>query len=169
MNLTYNVNEEISLDSDIGHTARGAYAEAAGQSKESKLAVSEVIINRAKDNRKPSSRNGYTEQFSNVTNPKEVMTQKTQFQSLKKPRYTKPLSITGGDGAGGTKRNEIETKAFSDSMGAAINATYNNTNTTDGATYFYSPTAKAPRWSKVLKEVNVPGVSKKEFKFYKYN
>ena len=160
--------DEIDLDGDIGHTARGTFAEAAGQSKESKLAVAEVIINRAEDNTKPSSSNEWTAQFSKVSTPEEVMTQGGQFESLNKPRYTDPLSVTGGDGPGGASRNEISTRAFSDSMGAAIKATNQNTNTADGATYFFSPSIPAPSWTKSLQEVSVQGNSRSDFIFYKF-
>jgi len=166
MTFSYSVNKEITLNSDTGYMARIVYAEAAGQSKESKLAVAEVIRNRADDKTKASSKNKYMAQFSNVNSFKEVANQPNQFQSVSSKRFTDPLSVTGGDGK--NKRNESETKALSDSFGAAINVTNNNTNTTNGATYFFSPYISTPYWVKNLKEVKVSNVNSSDFKFYKY-
>ena len=166
MTVSYSVNKEITLNSDTGYMARVVYAEASGQSKESKLAVAEVIRNRAEDKTKASSKNKYMAQFSNVNSFKEVANQPNQFQSVSSKRFIDPLSVTGGDGK--NKRNESETKALSDSFGAAINATNNNTNITNGATYFFSPYISTPYWVKNLKEVKVSNVNSNDFKFYKY-
>ncbi len=166
MTVSYSVNKEITLNSDTGYMARVVYAEASGQSKESKLAVAEVIRNRAEDKIKASSKNKYMAQFSNVNTFKEVANQPNQFQSVSSKRFTDPLSVTGGDGK--NKRNESETKALSDSFGAAINATNNNTNITNCATYFFSPYISTPYWVKNLKEVKVSNVNSNDFKFYKY-
>lgn len=159
---------EVSLDSDLGHMARAVYAEGAGQSKEAKLALAEVIRNRAEDNTKPSSSNEYNAQFLNVDTIEEVVTQKGQFESVgsSSSRYTDPLSVTGGDGT--SKRNPFETNTLSDSMGASIQATNQDTNTAQGATHFFSPYISTPYWAKSMQEINIEGVSKNDFKFYKY-
>ena len=166
MQINYNAYEEISLDSDIGYTARAVYGEAAGQNKETKLAVAEVIRNRKNDNTKPSSKNNYMAQFSDKSTAKDVI-ENTGFDASTEPRYQDTLSFIGGNGKKGN-RNEIRTKAFVDSMGASIKAYKQNSNTTDGATYFYSPGGKTPSWTKDALEVNVPGVDTTKFKFYKY-
>ncbi|WP_299125886.1 RHS repeat-associated core domain-containing protein [uncultured Tenacibaculum sp.] len=164
------IYEEISLDSDLGHMARTVYAESAGQSKEGKVAVAEVIRNRADDDTTRSSSNDYNAAFSGVSTFEEVVTQKGQFESVgsNTARYSDPLSVTGGDGEGGARRNSIETTAFSDSVGASIEATNQNTNTAQGATYFFSPYIATPNWAKNMSEVTIPGVQKTDFKFYKY-
>ncbi len=59
-------------------------------------------------------------------------------------------------------------RGFSFGASAAIKAHYKNTNTAAGALFFYSPYIKPPKWSSVLKQVNVSGVSKNAFRFYKY-
>lgn len=162
MNEIKGKSTEISMDSDLGQMMRTVYAEAAGQGAKSKLAVAEVIRNRADDNTKPSAANSYTAQFSNVSTYGEVVNQKGQFESVQKgvSRYSDPLSVTKG--------NVLEQKAFVGSASAAIKAHFQNTNTADGALFFFSPYIKAPSWSTVLKEVDVSGVSKSDFKFYKY-
>jgi RHS repeat-associated protein len=161
---------EIKLNSDLGYAARTVFAEGAGQSKESKLALAEVIRNRADDTTSSSSKNNYNAQFSKVSTNKEVVTQKKQFESVlrSKPRYSDPLSVTGGDAKKSSERNETSTSAFSDSMGAVINANKNETNTAGGATYFFSPYIKKPNWTKKMIEVSVKGNSSSDFRFYKY-
>jgi len=49
-----------------------------------------------------------------------------------------------------------------------LKAHYGNSNTAQGATYFYSPYIKAPSWTKNATEVSISGVSTEAFKFYKY-
>jgi RHS repeat-associated protein len=150
------------MNSDLGHMARVVYAEAAGQSAESKLAVAEVIRNRASDNTKPSSSNGYTAQFGGVSTYKDVANQKGQFESVQSgaARFATPGSAI--------KNNSLEYNAFIGSMGAAVNAHHNNTNTAGGATFFFSPYISAPGWTKHLKQVSISGVSSSDFKFYKF-
>jgi RHS repeat-associated protein len=160
--------DEIKLNSDLGHMARTVYAEGAGQSKDSKVALAEVIRNRAEDTTKSASSNNYNAQFSDVSTYEAVVTQPTQFQavSTNQPRYTDPLSVTGGNGIG--PRNELETNKLTESVGASIQATMQNTDTAQGATYFYSPYIPAPSWTKSMEQVTVSGVSTGDFRFYKY-
>ncbi len=162
--------DEVNLNSDLGHMARTVYAEGAGQSKEGKLALAEVIRNRAEDTTKSSSKNNYNAQFSDVDTFQEVVNQKGQFESVgdKSSRYTDPLSVTGGDGKEDSKRNTLETNALSESIGASIQATSQNTDTAQGATHFFSPYISTPYWAKGMQEINIEGVNKKDFKFYKY-
>jgi spore germination cell wall hydrolase CwlJ-like protein len=157
----YSVSE-IGMDSDLGKMMRTVYAEAAGQGSESKLAVAEVIRNRANDNTAPSKANKYTAQFSGVSTYGEVVGQSGQFESVQSgaARYSNPLSVTSG--------NIIEQRAFVGSAGAAIKAHYQNTSTAGGALFFYSPYITAPSWTTVLQKVNVSGVSNSNFRFYKY-
>jgi len=61
----------------------------------------------------------------------------------------------------------IDTVASYNTVSASINATMQNTNTAQGATYFYSPYIKAPSWTNVLQPVTVPN-SGKTFNFYKF-
>jgi RHS repeat-associated protein len=153
---------EIGADSDLGKMIRTVYAEAAGQGAESKLAVAEVIRNRANDNTAPAAANKYTAQFSKVNSYGAVVEQKGQFQSVQSgsERYSNPLSVTKG--------NVIEQRAFVGSAGASIRAHYQNTNTAVGALFFYSPYIKAPSWTTVLQSIKVSGVNSSDFKFYKY-
>ncbi len=164
------IYEQVSLDSEIGHMARTVYAEGAGQSKEAKVALAEVIRNRADDTTTPAKSNSYNAQFSKVSTFEEVVTQKGQFESVGSgaPRYSDPLSMTGGDGAGGSARNSLETTAFSDSVGASINATNQDTNTAQGATHFFSPYISTPYWAKSMTPLSVEGNKTSDFKFYKY-
>jgi hypothetical protein len=157
--------EEVGMNSDLGHMARTIYAEGAGQSTEAKVALGEVIRNRANDNTAPSSANNYNAQFSGVSTYEEVVTQSGQFESVSTmaPRYSNPLSVTGGDGVG--PRNMLESNAFSSSMGAAIKCTYTPTNTAQGATYFFSPYIRTPNWAKSMTPVSIPGVSSSDFRF----
>lgn len=157
-----NNSTEIGLNTNLGQMIRTVYAEASGQGVESKLAVAEVIRNRATDNTMPSSDNNYTAQFSKNENYTDVVKQKGQFESVQRgvPRYRDPLSVTKG--------NPLEQKAYVESASAAIKAHYQNTATASGALFFYSPYIKAPGWTSVLKEVSIKGVSSKDFKFYKY-
>ncbi len=53
-------------------------------------------------------------------------------------------------------------------MGASIQATTQNTDTAQGATHFFSPYIATPYWAKGMQEINIEGVNKKDFKFYKY-
>ena len=55
-----------------------------------------------------------------------------------------------------------------DSVGASIQATMQNTDTAQGATYFFSPYIAAPSWTKTMEQVTVPGVSSGDFRFYNY-
>jgi len=59
------------MNSDLGNIVRVMYAEAAGQSIESKTAVAEVIRNRADDKTPNSKENNYVAIFSNVNTYKE--------------------------------------------------------------------------------------------------
>jgi hypothetical protein len=159
---------EISLNSDLGHLARTVYAEGGGQSKAAKLGLAEVIRNRANDSTPASVSNNYLAQFSKVSTYKEVVTQSGQFESVmnKKESYSDPLKVTGGNGGG--RRNELETRAFAESVGAAIKAHFMDTNTAQGATYFYSPYIPPPTWTKTATQIQIPGISSKDFRFYKY-
>ncbi len=161
---------EISLNSNLGHMARTIYAEGAGQSMESKVALGEVIRNRANDNTAPGSANNYNAQFSNVSTYEEVVTQPGQFESVitGSPRYTNVLSQIGGDGPGGSSRNQIRTTAFLQSIGAAINVDRQQTNTAQGATHFFSPYIPTPPWASTMTSISITGVSNKDFKFYRY-
>lgn len=142
--------------------ARAIFAEAAGQSAESKLAVAEVIRNRANDNTAPSAANAYSAQFSNVNTYGEVVNQAGQFQSVQSgaARYSNPFSVTKG--------NITEQNAFAGSFSAAIKAHYQNTNTANGAVFFYSPYISAPKWTSALRQVTVTGSSSNDFRFYKF-
>jgi len=164
------VYSEITMDSDLGHMARTIYAEGAGQSQEAKVALGEVIRNRAEDDTPSRSSNNYNAQFSDVSTFEEVVTQSGQFESVSNnvSRYADPLTFIGGDGAEGSVRNETRTSAFVESVGAAIKATEQNTNTAGGATYFFSPYIATPSWASTMTEVSVTGVSSTDFKFYRY-
>ncbi|WP_445456791.1 hypothetical protein [Flavobacterium sp. HNIBRBA15423] len=102
---------------------------------------------------------------------KEIVNQKTN-EIKKELEYTidfpDPLSVTGGDGKEDSKKNSLETNALSDSVGASIQATTQNTDTAQGATHFFSPYIATPYWAKGMQEINIEGVNKKDFKFYKY-
>jgi len=137
---------EIDINGDLGQMARTVYAESAGQNDESKLAVAEVIRNRSNDKTENSADKGWAAIFDKANTYTEVVQQKGQFESVQKgaSRYADPSSVTkNSDGI----RNEIETKSLTSSVGAAIKAHYQNTNTAKGAAYFYSPYIKAPAWT----------------------
>ena len=74
--------DEVKLNSDLGAMAKTVYAEAAGQSKEAKVALAEVIRNRAQDTTTPAASNDYNAQFSNVSTNQAVVTQSGQFSSV---------------------------------------------------------------------------------------
>ncbi|MBK7409779.1 MAG: hypothetical protein IPJ40_18070 [Saprospirales bacterium] len=116
------VYNEITLDSDLGYMARTIYAEGAGQSVEAKTALGEVIRNRADDTTPSGPSNNYNAQFSDVSTYEEVVTQSGQFESVatNSPRYANPLEHIGGEGPGGSNRNEIRTTAFVESMGQQL-------------------------------------------------
>jgi len=160
--------QEIKMESDLGYMSRTIYAEAAGQSNEGKVAVGEVIRNRANDETQPSSENNYNAQFSGVSTYKDVVTQPGHFESVTNDvsRFADPLSVTGGNGQ--NQRNVAETNAFNASIGAAIKVDRQNTNTTQGATYFFSPYIETPSWAKTMTEITVEGVRSNDFKFYIY-
>ncbi|MDX2246333.1 MAG: RHS repeat-associated core domain-containing protein [Bacteroidia bacterium] len=161
---------EITLDSDIGHMARTIFAEAGGQSAEAMVAVGEVIRNRAEDDTPASQDNNYNAQFSSVSTYKEVVTQQGQFESVtnSSPMYSNTLNHIGGDGTGGSERNETRTTGFIKSMGAAIKVDRQNSNTTQGATHFFSPYIPTPSWANSMTKIPVQGVNNKDFRFYKY-
>ena len=154
---TVTTNTLIDMNGDLGSMIRTVYAEANGENADAKLAVAEVIRNRANDNTKNSV-------FSNVNTYTEVVTQRGQFESVGKssPRYIDPASVIMKNGV----RNELETTAFVQSIGASIKATIQNTNTAQGAMYFYSPYIKAPSWTNNLQQVKVPNIGD-AFLFYK--
>lgn len=160
-------SEEITMDSDLGHMIRAVYAESAGQSFESKVAVAEIIRNRADDQTQSASGNNYMAQFSEVDTYKDVVNDDGQFESVqsKQERFTDP------QGAMTTDKGETiqsEKNAFLQSVGASLKAHNGKSSTASGATYFFSPYIKTPKWAKSLKQVSVPGVSTKDFKIYKY-
>ena len=159
-------NIPIDMYSDLGYMIRPVYAEAVGANYNAKLAVAEVIRNRANDKTTNSAAHGWAAIFRNIDTYQAVVTQSGQFESVgnNTPRYDNPASMTRPNG----KRNELETNAFVQSVSAAMNATNNNTHTTQGAMYFYSPYIKAPAWTNSLQQVTVPNVSSSVFKFYKY-
>ena len=158
---------EIELDSDLGFMARTIYSEGAGQSQEAKVALGEVIRNKAHDNTKPSSANNYNAQFSNVSTYEGVVTQSGQFESVgsSSSRYTNTLSFIGGNGG---KRNKVRTSAFVNSMGAAIRVDRQYSSTAQGATHFFSPYISTPSWVRSMTLIQVQGVSSNDFRFYKY-
>ena len=161
--------KEIKLESQLGHMARTIYAEACGQSDISKIAVGEVIRNRAMDITKSTSKNNYNARFSRVSTYKDVVTQRGQIESVmnKVLRYSNPLKVTGGDLNTKKSRNNIETKSFQKSIQAAIKA-HNGSNLTNGANYFFSPYISTPSWAKTMKLLEIKGINSNEFRFYKY-
>ena len=162
---TVTTNTQIDMSSDLGSMIRTVYAEAAGASADAKLAVAEVIRNRADDNTPNSAANGWAAIFSKVDTYTDVVKQSGQFETVGNnvPRYSNPASVTMPDGV----RNELETTAFVQSVGASINATMKNTNTAQGAMYFYSPYINAPSWTNKLQQVTVPNIGT-SFNFYKF-
>lgn len=160
-------SQEIKMDSDLGHMIRTVYAESAGQSFESKVAVGEVIRNRAEDKTSNSAENNWVAIFSKVNTYTEVVNQKGQFESVQKnaPRFVNPQGVITDDKG---KVNVQERRAFLQSASASILAHYTRSNTAQGATYFYSPYIKAPGWTTKATQVTIPGVSDKSFKFYRY-
>jgi spore germination cell wall hydrolase CwlJ-like protein len=161
------VNDKIDMISDLGYMIRTVYAESAGESKESKLGVAEVIRNRADDKTSNSADKGWAAIFSKVDTYEEVVKQSGQFESVQTgaTRYSNPMSMLK-DSKG--NRNEKETTAFSESVGASINAHYQKTNTAQGAVYFYSPYISAPGWTSKLQQVTIKGVNNNAFRFYKF-
>ncbi|MFA5300735.1 MAG: cell wall hydrolase [Lutibacter sp.] len=161
------VDSQIDMNSDLGNMIRTVYAESAGESKESKLGVAEVIRNRANDKTPNSAAKGWAAIFSKVDTYEEVVKQAGQFESVQSSasRYSNPMSMLK-DSKG--NRNEMETTAFSESVGASINAHYQKTNTAQGAVYFYSPYISAPAWTTKLQQVTIQGVNNNAFKFYKF-
>jgi hypothetical protein len=159
---------EISLDSDIGHMARTVFAEAGGQNSTAKLALAEVIRNRANDNTTPSAANNYNAQFSKVSRFKDVVQQSGQFESVgnKVAPYSNTLNYIGGDGQ--TSRNNLRTNAFVESLGMSIRATRQNTNIAQGATHFFSPYIPTPNWTSSMTRIQINGVRNQDFRFYKY-
>ncbi len=167
LNQIKSKSTEIAMDSDLGHMIRTVYAEAGGESIESKTAVAEVIRNRAQDKTSNSKENNYVAIFSKVDTYEEVVKQSGQFQSVGNnvPNYSNPQSVIVN------KKGQIvqsEKQAFIQSVSASLKAHYGNSNTAQGATYFYSPYIKAPSWTKNATEVTISGVSTEAFKFYKY-
>lgn len=162
-----NIDSQIDMNSDLGQMIRTVYAESAGEGNESKLAVAEVIRNRADDKTPNSADKGWAAIFSKVDTYGKVVNQSGQFESVQSgsARYSNPMSMLI-DSKG--KRNEKETMAFSASVGASINAHYQKTNTSDGAVYFYSPYISAPAWTSKLQQVTIQGVNNNAFKFYKF-
>jgi RHS repeat-associated protein len=164
------VYNEIRLNSDLGHMARTIYAEAAGEGLASKIAVGEVIRNRANDITPSGPSNNYNARFSGVSTYEQVVNQPGQFESVatNSQRYTNTLEHIGGNGPGGGRRNEIRTAAFVQSMGAAINVDRQNTDSAQGATYFFSPYIPTPSWANTMTQVQIAEVDNNAFRFYRY-
>jgi hypothetical protein len=158
---------EIDMESDLGYMIRTVFAESGGQSFESKTGVAEVIRNRADDETSNSSKNNYVAIFSGVDTYKDVVNQKGQFESVQSgtPRFTNPQSVIVNE-KGQTIASEK--KAFLESIGASLKAHYGKSNIAQGATYFYSPYIKAPKWTNNATEISIQGVNSSSFKFYKY-
>jgi RHS repeat-associated protein len=153
---------EICLDMEIGIFARLVYGEASGNNLASKSAVANVVQNRVESSRFPDTYIGVIEQkikgryqFSAV-NPKE---EKNYW------RYSDPTSTT----------NALEKKSFANSMSVAIGV-YNRSlpDATSGSLLYFSPVkGEIPNGAKnwnydILKEVFPQGVSKNQFRFFKY-
>ncbi len=84
---------------------RTVYAEAGGENEDSKLAVAEVIRNRANNQTPNSNKVGYSAIFKGKDTHKDVVTKKGQFESVMKnvTRYSDPHSA-----AKDSKRRNIE-------------------------------------------------------------
>ena len=155
----------IDMGSNLGHMIRTVYAEAAGENAETKLAVAEVIRNRADDNNTNSAAHGWNAVFSKVNTYTEVVTQPGGFQTVgdNVPKYSNPSSVITPNG----RRNEIETASFVQSVGVSIRATKQNTDTAQGATYFFDTSIPEPSWAKSMQQVTISNGSNK-MKFYRY-
>ena len=160
------VYKQIDLEGDLGKMIRTVYAEAQGENSASKLAVAEVIRNRANDATQNSAATGWNAIFSNVSTYTQVVEQSGQFESVQSGRaaYSNPLSLLGN----GASRNEGETQSFVESVGASIQAHNQSSNTAGGSVYFYSPYISAPGWTKDLEQVTITGVDTTAFKFYRF-